>query len=430
MPQTPNPTYYKREKIATNKWSFLFNSVADYDRFIEEKIRTATGNAKTTLDGYTSGALVQNMIRSGSITWFGTTNQNEVKSDLDTFLYRNDLQRILSNLTNRLNKVNISDIDQQKSIKFTEQEVGIFSFDLASLGLIKVFEYFSPLINGIVDANLVESSKNDEGDIIFFFKGQPFVPAHKIEYNMNTGGFFSTILKKNIPKTELIMVDNGRDIYYEFPEQKEIPKHSVLREQKTNPDGTKKFATTFKKCFVYIPKVDKPLPRIDIIVPFSYDGSYTADQIKFNAIPSIALAESLSKIGINYRIIAAYPIEQRRKEIYQYITIKKEGEALDKNKMALFVADARYYRFQRFRGINAALSDIDKDNDGGDGNWNTIRDESQIKRNYIEFLSRQTNQEDIEASKRPNTKIVLNPVSTENGALNEYQRVITYIQSL
>lgn len=430
MPQIPNPTYYKREKIAANKWSFLFNSIADYDRFIEEKIKTATGNAKTTLDAYTNGSLVQSNIRAGGISWFGTINQNEVKSNLDTFLYRDDLQRILSNLTNRLNKVNISDIDQQKSIKFTEQEVGIFSFDLASLGLIKVFQYFSPLINGIVDANLVEGAKNDDGETIFFFKGQPFVASHKIEYNMNTGGFYSPILKKNIPKTELLLVDNGTDIYYEFPEQKEIPRHAVVREQKTNPDGTKKFATTFKKCFVYIPKVEKPLPRIDIIVPFSFNSSYSADQMKYNAIPSIALAEALSKIGINYRIIAAYPIEQSRKEIYQYITIKKEGEALDKNKMALFIGDARYYRFQRFRGVNAALSDIDRDNDGGDGNWDTIRDESQIKRNYIDFLSRQTNPEDIEASKRLNTKIVLNPVSTENGALNEYQRVITYIQSL
>lgn len=430
MPQTPNPTYYKREKIANNKWSFLFNSIADYDRFIEEKIQTATGSAKTTLDGYTNGSLVQDMIRSDGARWFGTINQNEVKSNLDTFLYRNDLQRILSNLTNRLNKVNISDIDQQKSIKFTEQEVGIFSFDLASLGLIKVFEYFSPLTNGIVDANLVESSKNDEGEIIFFFKGKPYVPTHKIEYNMNTGGFFSTILKKNIPKIELTLVDNGKDIYYEFPEQKEIPRHAVVREQKTNSDGTKKFATTFKKCFVYIPKVEKPLPRIDIIVPFSFSGNDSADSIKFNAIPSIALAESLSKIGINYRIIAAYPIEQGSRQIYQYITIKKEGEALDKNKMALFIADARYYRFQRFRGVNAALSDSDNDNYGGNGNWNTIRDENLIKTNYIDFLSRQNNPEDIEASKRPNTKIVLNPVSTETGALNEYQRVITYIQSL
>ena len=432
MPSNPNPTYYKRNQINARTWSFSFDSIADYDKFIEDKIRTATSSAKRTLDGYTDGSLVTMNIRAnGGNNWYGTNNPSEVQQNLDTFLYRNDLQRILSNLTNSLNKVSLADIDQQKSIKFTEQEIGIFSFDLASLGLIAVYEYFSPLTNGIVDPNLVEGVKNAEGETIFFFKGQPFVPKHKIEYNINTGGFFSPILKKNIPKSELTLVDNGVDIYYEFPEMKEIPRHSVLRKQMLNEDGSKKFATTFKKCFVHIPKVEKPLPRIDIIVPFSFNLTFSADSMKYNSVAAIALAEALSKIGVNYRIVATYPIQQgSSRKIFQYINIKKETEALDKNKMALFIGDARYYRYQRFRGVNAALSDIDSDANGGDGNWTTITDTDEIKRNYVDFLALQTNPEDVEASKRLNSKIVLNIASSEQAALQEYQRVIRLIENL
>ena len=429
MPQNPNPQYYKREKMSANTWTFSFNSIAEYDNFIEDTTRTATSLAKRTLDGYANSTLVNRNIRNG-ITWYGTTNPQEVQGNLDTFLYRAEIQNVLSNITNRVNSINISDIDQQKSIKFTQQEIGIFSFDLASLGLIKVYEYFSPLLNEIVSSNLVESYKNNNGESIFFFVGQEYVPKHEIEYNVKTGGFFSPILKRNIPKEDLLFIDDGGRLFYEFQGQKEIPKHDVERRHKLNSDGSKKYATTFKKCFVYIPKVDKPLPRIDIIVPFSFSGGDDADTLKFNAIPAIALSESLSKLGINYRIIVAYPIEQRRLKIFQYINVKKEDEALDKNKIALFSGDPRYYRYQRFRGILSSISDVDRDNDGDDGNWNTIRDNDEIKQNYVDFLAKSLNPDDVEASKRLNSKIVQRPVSTEAEAIQEYERIINIIKSL
>lgn len=430
MPQNPNPQYYKREKMSANVWTFSFDSIAEYDKFIEDTTRTATGLAKRTLDGYASGNLVNNAIRIGGNAWYGTTNAGEVRGNLDTFLYRAEIQNVLSNITNRVNSINLADIDQQKSIKFTQQEIGIFSFDLASLGLIKVYEYFSPLLNEIVSSNLVESFKTQNDQTIYFFVGQPYVPKHEIEYNVKTGGFFSPILKRNIPKEDLLFIDDGGRLFYEFQEQKEIPRHEVERKHKLNSDGTKKYATTFKKCFVYIPKVDKPLPRIDIIVPFSFSGANNAQELKFNAVPAIALSEALSKIGVNYRIVVAYPIAQGRQKIFQYINVKKEDEALDKNKIALFSGDPRYYRYQRFRGIVSSISDVGRDNDGDDGNWDTIRDNDEIKQNYVDFLAKSTNPEDIEASKRLNSKIVQRPVGTEAGAVQEYERIINIIKSL
>jgi hypothetical protein len=432
MPQNPNPQYYRREKMSPNgnRWSFSFDSIADYDKFIADTTRTAIGSAKTNLDYYGTGSGIRDGIRAGGQRWFGTTNANEIKSSLDTFLYRADLQRVLSNITNRINSINLADIDQQKSIKFTEQEIGIFSFDLASLGLIKVFEYYSPLTNEIVNPNLVQSYKNANGQTVYYFVGQKYVPAGEIEYNFKSGGFYNAALDKNIPRDELSLVEDGGRSYYKFKGQEEIPRHDVERRQKLNPDGSKKFATTFKKCFVHIPKVEKPLPRIDIIVPFSFSGSDDADTLKFNAVPSIALAESLSRIGINYRLVATYPTDIGGVKVYQYIVLKKEGEALDKNKLALFIGDPRYYRFQRFRGIMSAYSDIDRDSIVGDGNWRTIQDNSEIKDNYVQFLRMSNNTEDVEASKRINSKIVQRPVSTEAGAVREYERIIDIIKSL
>lgn len=432
MPKNPNPQYYRREQMDKNGrvWSFSFDSLQDYDRFIEEKVNTSTDSARSNLQSYTNGSDVRSMISIAGVRWFGTTNQNEVKSNLDTFLYRDDLQRVLSNITNRINSVNLDEIDQQKSIKFTEQEIGIFSFDLASLGLIKVFEYYSPLTDSIVNPNLVKSYKNNNGDSIYYFIGQKYIPEHEIEYNFKTGGYFSPELNRNVPKEELRFVDNGSRAYYVFVGQDEIQRHDVEKRQKKNPDGTNKFATTFKKSFVYIPKVEKPLPRIDIIVPFSFSGDDNADTLKFNAIPAIALADSLSKIGINYRLVATYPVELRRTKVFQYIVLKKEGEALDKNKIALFLGDPRYYRYQRFRGIMSVYSDIDRDSEVGNGNWDTIKNTDEIKSNYLDFLAKSNNVEDVEASKRLNSKIVQRAVSSEANAIAEYQRIIDLIKNL
>lgn len=431
MPQNPNPQYYKREKMSANKWTFSFNSIAEYDKFIEDTTKTATSVAKRTLDGYLSGKLINENIRFGGNKWYGTTNPQEIKGNLDTFLYRAEIQNVLSNITNRVNNINLVDIDQQKSIKFTQQEIGIFSFDLAALGLIKVYEYFSPLLNKIVSGNLVESFKTQNEQTIYYFVGQPFVPQHEVEYNMKTNGYFSRILKRNIPKEDLLFVDDGGRLFYEFQEQKEIPRHEVERKHQLNSDGSKKYATTFKKCFVYIPKVVKPLPRVDIIIPFSFSANDNAETLKFNAVPAIALSEALSRIGVNYRIVAAYPIVQKgRLKIFQYINVKKEDEALDKNKIALFTGDPRYYRYQRFRGIVSALSDVDSDSTADDGEWSTIKDNDEIKQNYVDFLAKSTNPEEIAASKRLDSKIVQRPVSTEAGAIQEYERIIKIIKSL
>ena len=204
MPQNPNPQYYRRQKMSPNgnRWSLSFDSVADYNKFIADNIRTATDRAKRYLDNYSTGNAVRSAINIGGEFWYGTTDATQVKQNLDTFLYRADLQRVLSNITNRINSINLSDIDQQKTIKFTEQEIGIFSFDLASLGLIKVFEYYSPLINDFVNPNLVQSYKNGNGQTVYYFIGQKYVPSSEIEYNFKSAGFYNVELGKNIPKDE------------------------------------------------------------------------------------------------------------------------------------------------------------------------------------------------------------------------------------
>lgn len=409
--------------------SFLFDSLSDYNRFINDVDSVAIGNARRGLDKFNDINFVR---QQTSERWYGTNNPDLVTKDVSTYLFNSELDSFLQSFRAKTVNVDIIDLDQNKAIKFTEKEIGIFSFDLASLGLIRVFEYFSPLLNTIVSGDLVKSYKNEKGDILFYHVYQPSVKKHIVQFDAQYNGYFSNILGRVVPKDQLIEVVTENDIYFEFPERKEIPQHDVERRQKLDENGRKKFSTTFKKSFVYIPKVEKPLQRLDLIIAANFNASIDAkDQMIYASMAAIAIAEKLSKSGVQYRIIASYPVMSTRgknTESYAFVTLKKEGEPLDKNKMAVLLSDGRYYRYQQFRGFYAVQYDAGYDaNIDVEGIGRAIVDSQKIKDAYIDTLKMSNSPEDITASKNLDTKIVFNGALSRAQAENQYNDIIKQI---
>jgi hypothetical protein len=430
MPQTPNPTYYDREKLRPNTYVFRFNSLQDIDRFIEDAKNTSLIPARTILNENLN-TKISDDIRTYGNNWFGSRNVAQI-SDTSNYMYANELPNLLSNFNNRISSVNFSDLDQTKTIKFTEKEIGIFSFDLASLGLIPVYEYYSKLLDKIVNANYVESVLLKNGKREYYHVFLPYIKEHRCNYNIKQAGFYSEVLQLVIPKELLVRVQTPTDDYYVYPQRLEIKRHKVEKIQKLDKNGNKKWTTTFKKSFIEIPKVEKPLPRIDIIVPVSYSRPDSAEVIKYNSLALIKIVENLSNIGINVRVIASYSTRESIRQndtIYSFISIKKEDEPLDLNKMGILLSDARYYRLKRFDLITSMYSDINKE-DIVDGRWKTIKDANLIKTNYMEFLSKQSNPSDILASQNPNSKIVTNPVTNLQDAINTYTNILNQIRRL
>ena len=221
-----------------------------------------------------------------------------------------------------------------------------------------------------------------------------------------------------------------------FPERKEVPQHDVVRRQQIGENGKPKYATTFKKCFIEIPKIEKSLPRIDIIVPSTFSSEVNAaTQMLYASMAAITLAEKLSKSGVNYRIIACYAGQTSgagsRKKFYPFVTLKKEGEPLDKNKIAVLLSDGRQFRYRQFKGFYAAQFDA-----GYDSNINVITigtpitDSAEIKEAYIEFLSKSPNPEDRAAAEKPNSKIVLDLSLSRQQAETAYNKIINEISTL
>lgn len=467
--------YYKKNKLSGNRTAFMFDSLMDYNRFIEEttNLLPINSNAKRVIDNYND-----NYIRNGTNTdsKFGTTDASLVTNNIDTYLFNNELEGFLNTLRARTVNIDVIDIDQQKAIKFTEQEIGVFSFDLASLGLIPVIEFYSSLLNKVVSGNLVKSEKKANGELYFYHIYQAEIEQHIVKFNANFNGYYSDVLKRVVPKDQLVEEDKNGDIIFYYPFTPEIQKHKVEKRQQLDDNGKKKFSTTWKKSFVYMPKVEKTLPRIDIIIVSSFGANVNAKtEMIYNGMSAIAVAEKLSKANVNYRIIAAYPIETpragNREQIYSFLTLKKEGEVLDKNKIALLLSDGRHLRLKRFKALILAQYDAGFDNKISEEVGYTINDDyiiltnankkyelfnktnrtifqnrffdsekeaqdyaltnrinvNRVKNAYIEYLELSDSPSDKKAAENRNSKIVFGVSISQQQAQDQYNDIIGQI---
>lgn len=489
MPVNPNPDYYKRQVLpntANNDTAFSFDKLSDYQRFIDDTYNNCERNSRCKNIMDNSGTTLQEMRRETDPNWYGTTDPALVTNAPSQFLFNNELDLYMQNVRARTIQVDKIDLDQQKPIQFTDREIGVFSFDLASLGLIPVYEYYSPLLKKIVNPNyvLVEKDennipqKNANGELMFYHIYREAIPEHEIIYDASKGGYFSKLLGRVVQPEEFTTIKIGDFEQFLFLETPEIQKHSVNRQNALDSDGKKRFTTTFKKCFVHLPQVEKPLPRLDIIISCSYSAGVNArTEMIYSSMSAIAIAEKLSKSGINYRLIVGYGLTCSRgteSNVYGFLTIKKEGEIFDKNNVALMLSDGRIFRSMAFRGYIAMQYDSGKDANISDGIGRPVNDNlvmqktankkyqifdvntgnvwtrainrefdteeeaerfvrsngdniNRLKNAYIEMLANSTDPADKKASENRDSKIVFSGALNENSAVNQYNLVVQQI---
>ena len=426
---------YDKIQITPDKVVLNFGSLADFQKFVDDIAISATGNARRGINDINKST-VERRIRDRRKEWYGTLDANDVISKKTSFLFNNQLETYLQRVRNQTVKVDITDIDQKKEIQFTERDIGIFSFDLASLGLVSVYEYYSPLLKILVDPNYVKGEEVSDEKMMFYHVKVNFIAKHKVNYNFKLGGWYSDVLGMLVEKKDLIEEITDKDIIYYFPEQAEIPEHPVERKQKIDEDGNEVFTTTWKKCFIYTPRPEKSLPRIDLIINATYSKDIKADtQMLWNSMAALAVAEKLNKANANYRILAAYPIRTTgsgsRAEVFTFVTIKDENQSLDPNKMALLVSDGRFFRYELFRAYFAVQYDAGYDSRIDVGTIGApITNRDQIKTAYTEYLKKQKGFSDREAAKRTDSKIIFEQVYSEAQAVADYNRIIQEISVL
>lgn len=433
-----NQGYYDKKVLSPTKTAYYFDGLLDYMRFADEVDKRMTGNARK---GWDMSSGERNVAKKATKSWFGTTDVQSILGEKTSFLFNDKLNTFINNLRDKVVNTDITDLDQQKKIEFTEQELGIFSFDLASLGLVRVYEYFSPLLNTIVDNDYIRSVNVEGGKTLFYHIKVNYVPKHIVKYNGGMGGWYSKILQKVVEFSDLIPDITDEEITYYYPEIPEISEHYVERRQKKNEDGSLKFGTTFKKCFVHIPKPTSTLPRVDLIIAASYaSGTNAENEMVWNTMAGLAVAEKLSKSNVNYRIIAAYPVQTSgssiKNQVYTFVKIKDESEPLNTNMMATLISDARFFRYEMFKGFLTSMFDAGYDSSIDPYEIGTIitdkafLDKYPIRDTYIEYLKTKDGYSDQIASQNVDSKISFSQALNEQDAVKEYNRVIEKISKL
>jgi hypothetical protein len=151
---------------------------------------------------------------------------------------------------------------------------------------------------------------------------------------------------------------------------------------------------------------------------------------------AITIAEKLSNSGVNYRIIAAYPVQTSQpgsgpsQGIYTFVNVKKEGEVLDKNKIAVLLSDGRQFRYKQFKGFIAAMYDAGFDAKISDGIGSPISNATMIKDAYMDYLRSSDEPSDKEAAKKPESKIVFSGALSQAQAETQYNDIIGQISKI
>lgn len=428
---------YKKVNLSDNNNRgvvYMYDTYYDFLDFNEEQFaaidKKPTSNAFRVKEGYFSPKDLESSARSES--WFGTTDVSQVTQEIRSFLMNTELESQTRQLSNNTIPSIDFDLEQKKQLEFTSQEIGIFSFDLASLGLIRVFEYYSPLLKRNVDPNYVKSFKLDDNKLVFYHVYVAEVPEHILE--QRNGKLFSTLLNTFIERDQAEMkTDKEGNIYFVHPFASEIPKHDVERIQKRNEDGSLKFSSTWKKSFIYIPVQENHIPQLDLFFVSSFSVSRNAKtEIFWNAVLMNALIEILSKANLRFRVYAGLGNSWKNDALnLSFVKVKDINDALDPNIIAILSGDARSYRYNGFKWYLASGWESGLDLNISSSFGTVISDETQLKNALIETLLK-TNDfgSSREDTANPRTKILVPPVTNINQARDAILSVIRQIEGV
>jgi hypothetical protein len=429
---------YKKVTLSENNNTgvvYMYDTYYDFLNFIDEQFadidRNPNSRASRLKRDYFPTRSIQDKINRRGEGWYGTTDINLVTDEIRSFIMNNELETETQQLTNITLPSIDFDLEQKKQLEFTSQEIGIFSFDLASLGLIRVFEYYSPLLKRNVDANYVKSYKVDNNKLVFYHVYVAEVPEHILE--QRNGKLFSTLLNTFIERSDAeIKTDKDGNIYFVHPFASEIPKHDVERIQKRNEDGSLKFSSTWKKSFIYIPVQENHIPQLDLffVTSFAYERN-ARTEIFWNAVLLNALINLLSKANIKFRAYAGVGNIWNSPALnLSFIKVKEINDAIDTNLIAILGGDARNYRYNGFKwylasGWESGLDRLIR----GFGEITT--DETQLKNALIETLIK-TN--DFGSSRQdtvnPRTKILVPPVTNITEARSAILSIMRQIEGV
>lgn len=395
---------------------------------------------KELADNYSSKEFIQSVIRQEGTSIYGTKDINQITSEKTQFLFSEESEKLLEKLLKRTNQIDVSILNQKKNIIFNDRELGIFSFDLASLGLIPVVEYYSSVLNSVVNPNMVRSEKVD-GKTIFYHIEVPFVPEHKL---VDKGThLFSPVLGINIEReAAIVKADPSGEIILTLPQRDAVAKHQVEQRQVLNTNGSKKFSSTNKKSFIFLENIKKNLPQIDIILSVAFSWKVDAStQMLYNSLPVIALLKMLEKNNVKFRLFyqGLTGLHQTRKnDPSEYssllVKLKDLNDSIDYNMTNIVCSDGRFFRYETFQSKLAAYDILKQDYLYIDSLGYPVNDYTKLVESFNTSIRElkdfgSANPDTFEGD-NDSTKVVFPASLSEEQAFDAYEKAVNKIKTM
>lgn len=170
---------------------------------------------------------------------------------------------------------------------------GIFSFDLASMAMTYVYEYFDKK-GQKVDSNFVYKVKNKF-------------------YSLET-------------------------------------KQEVEQRIKRRKNGTPVVVSSVRNCMIDFEKKEQNERAVEIIINSSFAGREKASKVLYNAMAGISVAQNLILKGFKVKVTSLLTVNNKEnKNYYHFVPVKRYNQPLDINAAAYVCGDARFYRYQGFK---------------------------------------------------------------------------------
>lgn len=233
------------------------------------------------------------------------TTYNELIAGYTQFQNPKLLNEILDKLNNEISADLFSGIEKPK-MKINDR-FGMFSFDLASMQMTYVFEYYNK--KGIkVDANYI--------------------------------------------------VKKGNDFYFE--------NEKVEQRIKRRKNGTPVVVSSVRNCLIDFEKKEKEQRAVEIFVQNTVAGSVDYKSFLYNSMSAISVAQNLILKGFKVKVTCVLISSYKDVAYFHFVPTKRFNQPLDLNATAYVCGDTRFYRYQ---GLKAYLSGYDKENVVGDSGF-------------------------------------------------------------
>ncbi len=246
---------------------------------------------------------------------------------------------------------------EKQRLKLSEDKRFLFSFALASKGLVRLPEYYNEeiakkfpqmfnlvgknasdetMVAGVVDINLVQNFKLPDGKNFFFIK------IDDVEYTLRQQQKGTAKMLEINPSAKLVEGDDG--MFFTDP---------------TTFEGfSLKFSSSFKKSYIEIPKSGGKGRYVDLYIPFDMANS-ELDLRLTSSIPLLLAAKYFQEARIKTRINIMRPIITKGRPVSSImaIPIKDFNDPIDFNQLG--VLRGIYDSGKQFTNANAFIQQVE-----------------------------------------------------------------------